>query len=188
MKKLFVLIVFLAVVLCAVNAFAAAQTIAVTATVPSTSGLSVTINKVVGSTWTTASSIAFGNLVWNSTASMFLPSDGGYYVVDVDVTNNATSWTLTHNRTPLAFGTNKLDSNVNVSFYKQTSSSVGTLLSKLSFDASNNQAFTKTALSGAWLRIYYGIATGSSDATGVTPIGATAAAGTYTGSVTLTLA
>jgi len=118
---------------------------------------------------------------------MFLPSDGAYYVLDVSVDSNASSWTLTHTRTSLASGSNTLDDNVNVTFYNKTGSSTEALLQKVSFDNSNNVAYTNSTLTNKWLRIYYGIATGSDDATGVSIIGSSAAAGTYTGSVTLTL-
>ncbi len=189
MKRFFVFILFLALVFCASGAFASSsQTVTVSATVPTTAGLSVTINKVVGSTWNAASSIAFGTLAWDSTNQLFKPADDSYYVLDVDVTDNSgTTWTLTHTRQSLASGTNKLDDNLNVTFYKQTSSSSGTQLSKVSFDDSDNVAYSKTSLSGGWLRIYYGIATGSGDASGVTTLGASTVAGTYTGSVTITL-
>jgi len=38
-----------------------------------------------------------------------------------------------------------------------------------------------------WLRIYYGIGTGSGDVTGVTPVTLAQPVDTYSGSVTLTL-
>jgi hypothetical protein len=82
-----------------------------------------------------------------------------------------------------------------VTFVKQTSSTVGTELQKVSFGDSQNIAYTKAQLAGGWLRIYYGVGTGEvdsvtklgKDAPGVTPIGLDTPAGTYTGSVTLTL-
>jgi hypothetical protein len=66
---------------------------------------------------------------------------------------------------------------------------VSSELSKFSFANSNSKAFTKAQLAGGWLRIYYGIGTGEAgkDAAGVTPIGLDTPAGTYAGSVTITL-
>jgi hypothetical protein len=187
MKKLFILGVFLAVAFCAVNAFAAtSQTVNVSATVPTTNGLSISIHKIVGSTWSDASAISFGTLVWNSTNSMFLPADGEYYALDVNVTNNSSSWTVTHTRNSLASGSNNMDNNVNVTFVKATDTDESQL-QKVSFNNSQGVAYAKSALSGGWLRIYYGIATGSGDASGVSILGASTVAGTYTGSVTLTL-
>ncbi|MDD5561470.1 MAG: hypothetical protein PHT50_05015 [Candidatus Omnitrophica bacterium] len=191
MKNLLICcIVFVVVVFCVTNAWAAAsQTVSVNATVPTMAGgLSVTVSKVVGSVWTTASSISFGTLIWDNTNKIFLPNC--YYAVDIGVTDNSgTVWTLTHTRVNLAGQGTNLNGKVNVSFNKQTSSSVGTELAKYSYANSQNIAYTKTQLSGGWLRIYYGVGTGEAgkDATGVTPIGLDTPAGTYTGSVTITL-
>jgi len=189
MKKLFIAVVFLAAVLCAANVFAAGvtQSIGVTATIPSTASMTVTVSKIVSSTWTTTSEIAFGSLSWDSVNKMFLPSDGGYYAVDIVVNDTASTWTLTHTRSSLASGLSTLDNNVNVTFCNKTSSSAETTLSKVSYANSDNVAYTNSILTNSWLRIYYGIATGSSDASGVSTIGSGAIAGTYSGTVTLTL-
>jgi hypothetical protein len=188
MKKLFTLTVLLAVVFCAANVFAAlTATVPVTATIPSENALSVTVSKVVGSTWTDAISVAFGDLEWDSTNSMFVPQNGTYYVVDVDIDSNASTWTVTHTTSSLSSGLEDLDDHVIVSFYNQTASSTGTLLAKYSFGNSNNKAYTNSQLTNSWLRIYYGIATTSDSSIGVTPIGSDVGSGDYTGSVTLTL-
>jgi hypothetical protein len=188
MKKLFILGVFLAVAFCAVNAFAAtSQTVNVSAIVPTVNGLSVSVHKIVGTVWTTASAVEFGTLTWDSENNIFLPSDGAYFVLDATVSNNlGATWTITHNRNSLISGSNNIDDNVNVTFVKATDTTESQL-QKVSFSNSQGVAYDKSALSGGWLRIYYGIATGSSDASGVTPLGASTVAGTYTGSVTLTL-
>lgn len=166
------------------------KTVVVKAEVPQQNSLSVTVSKIVGSSpWVIKTSIDFGKLIFDDVNSIFVPSDGGYYAVDVGVNSNAPSWTLTHTISSVANGSEKLDNNINVSFMKQsTTNPAGTLIEKVSFASSNNKAYTKaTFSSGQWLRVYYGIATGSGDATGVEPIGATKASGTYTGSITLTL-
>ena len=190
MKNIFICMVFVVVVFYAINSWAAvSQTVTVNATIPTmTGGLSVTVSKVTGTVWTTASSISFGTLIWNKTNNIFLPTS--YYAVDIGVTDNTgTAWTVTHTRASLANGTNNLDNKVNVSFNKQTSSTVGSELNKVSFNNSNNKGYTKAQLTGGWLRIYYGVGTGETgkDASGVTPIGLDTPAGTYTGSVTITL-
>ncbi len=190
MKNILICMVFVVVAFCATNAWAASsQTVTVNATVPTvTGGLTVSVSKVTGDVWTAASSISFGTLVWDTVNKIFLPAS--YYAVDVGVTDNSgTAWTVTHTRASLANGTNNLNNKVNVSFNKQTSSTVSTELQKVSFANSNNVAYTKAQLAGGWLRIYYGIGTGESgkDAPGVTVIGLDTPAGTYTGSITITL-
>ena len=193
MKNISICMVLAAVLFCATNAWAIkTQTVTVNATVPTVAtGLTVGISKVTGTVWTAGqTSIGFGSLVYNSLTNIFLPDS--YYAVDIGVTDNTTTaWTVTHTRASLLSGTNSLDSKVNVSFNKQTSSTVGTQLKYTSFGNSNSIAFTKATLLGGWLRIYYGIGTGDPakpDASGVTPIGLDTPAGTYTGSVTITLA
>ena len=81
---------------------------------------------------------------------------------------------------------------MNVTFVQQTPDpNNASTLQYISYASSNNVSYTKTQIgTGNWLRIYYGIGTGDPlkpDATGVTPIGADKPAGTYTGSVTITL-
>ena len=190
MKNILVCMVFVMVAISATSAWAASsQTVTVNATVATiTGGLSVSVSKVTGTVWTAASSISFGTLVWDTVNHIFLPNC--YYAVDVGVTDNSgTPWTLTHTRASLANGTSNLNNKVNVSFNKQTSSTASTELRKVSFGNSNGVAYTKAQLSGGWLRIYYGVGTGEpgADAPGVTPIGIDTLAGTYTGSVTITL-
>ena len=191
MKKMCICMVFATIVFCATSAWAASsQTVTVNATVPTvTGGLSVGISKVTGTVWTDATSISFGTLVLDSVNNIFLPDC--YYAVDIGVQDNSgTVWTVTHTRSSLASGTNNLDSKVNVAFNKQTSGTVGAELQKVSFNLSNNIAYTKTELAGGQLRIYYGVGAGDPakpDATGVTPIGLDTPAGTYTGAVTITL-
>ena len=172
---------------------AVTKNIAVTATVPTLSGgMNVTISRIRASddVWESSSStnpIAFGTLALDSVNNIFTSSY--YYAVDVGVTDNSgTVWTLTHTRTSIANGANNLDSNVNVTFMKQTSATATTTeLRKVTYLGSNNIAYTKTQLNGGWLRIYYGIATGSGDASGASPIGLDKVAGTYTGQATITL-
>jgi len=184
--------VFVVVAFCATSAWASPNptTVTVNATIPTMAGgLNVSVSKVVGTVWTAASQISFGTLVWDTVNNIFLPNC--YYAVDIGVTDNSGNpWTITHTRSSLLGpGGANIDDKVNVSFNKQTSSTVGTELAKYSFGNSNSKAFTKATLLNGWLRIYYGVGTGEpgKDAPGVTPIGLGTAAGTYTGSITITL-
>ncbi len=183
------------VVFCAAGAWAASsQSINVNASIPTmTGGLSVTVSRVNGlgsAIFTPASSIDFGSLTWDTVNHIFLPEN--YYAVDIGVTDNSgTAWTITHTRTSLAGNGNNLDNKVNVSFNKQTSATVSSELQKVSYGNSQSISYTKAQLAGGWLRIYYGVGTGDPtkpDATGVTPIGLDTPAGTYNGTVTITLA
>lgn len=162
----------------------------VTAYVPQQNGLTVTVSKVIGTTFSTATTIGFGNLVFDTVNKIFTTSDASYYAVDVGCNSNAADWTIMHTVTSLANGTSNLDYNVNVTFMKQTSSTVGAQIgSILSYAGSNNRAFTKTQMAGGWLRVYYGLGTGvvGKDAADVTPVPATKTFGNYAGRVTFTL-
>ena len=191
MKNILMSMVLIVVVFFATSVWAAqTKVVNVTASIPVMSGgLSATVNKIVGTTWTPATAISFGTLVWDSVNSIFLPPM--YYAIDVGVVDNSgTAWTVTHTRTSLANGSANLNDKVNVSFNKQTDSLTSTNLKYVSYGNSSNVSYTKAALSGGWLRIYYGIGTGDPDkldAPGVTPIGLDAASGNYTGTVTITL-
>lgn len=191
MKNILRCMVFVVVAFCATSAWASeSSTVTVNATVPvKAGGLTVTVSKVIGTTWSSASSIGFGSLVWDSTNKIFLPNC--YYAVDVAVEDNTGSaWTVTHTRASLAHGTDDLNDKVNVSFVKKVATGTEVVDKLRSFTDSQSVAYTKAQLGSGWLRIYYGIGTGNPlkpDATGVTPIGLDTPAGTYTGSVTITL-
>ncbi|MCM8782965.1 MAG: hypothetical protein NC909_01010 [Candidatus Omnitrophica bacterium] len=164
--------------------------ITVKATVPQQSGLQVTISRinVPGDTWVPGvTSIDFGTLTYDSTYNIFRANC--YYALDIGVTSNSLSWTITHTANSIlrSGGTENLNNNVNVVFMKQTSDTSATQIAKVNYAASNGYTISKSQVSPGWLRIYYGIATGSGDASGVTPIGATTTPGTYQGSIVLTL-
>lgn len=165
------------------------KTYQVRAVIPAQNTLSVAISKVIGTTFTAATSVDFGSLVLDTTNNIFKTSDDSYYSVDVGINSNAANWTVTHAISNFANGTVNLNNNVNVTFMNQTSSTSGTQLAKLSYTGSNGKVINKADITtGGWLRIYYGLGTGSGDATGVLPIPATQTSGTYVGTVTLTLA
>lgn len=195
MKKIFKVILSLVMVL-VLNTLcfaAATKTVNVTATVPNMTGvLNVTVSQIdaITNVWLQSGAnlpIAFTTLDWDSTSNIFRAKY--YYAVDIGVLDNTgTEWLLTHTRSSIQKDAiNNLDNNVNVSFVKQLTSNTDSQLQKVSYANSNNIGYGKTALSGGWLRIYYGIAAGSNDAVGVEPIGIGKPAGTYSGAVTITL-
>jgi hypothetical protein len=195
MKKLMLVAVFLVLALSigAVSAFSQGYTkeekIDLRARIPQQNGFDVAINRIQGSTWSSRSTVDFGDLYFDNTNNIFLSNY--IYAVDLGVTANLLNWSLKHTRTSLAnasVGAN-LDNNINVSFVKQLSSIVDEPLEKVTYQNSDNKIFTKGQLADGWLRIYYGIATGeaSNDAPGALPITAAKPAATYTGKVTLTL-
>jgi hypothetical protein len=185
---LFVAVMFVLAIL--VSAFAQVSTpsIPVTASIGGQNSINVTINRIVNTTWTTASSIAFGLLSYNSTNRIFTAP--AYYALDVNIASNAANWTVTHTANTIGDGLgNNLDSNINVGFVRQTGNTTFTNLTNgyVSYSNSTAKSYTSSALSGGWLRIYYGLGTGSGDYAGVTPITTAKPAGNYTGSVVLTL-
>ena len=199
MKNILRCMVFVVVAFCATNVWAATKTVPVSATIPAvTGGLTVGISKITGTgvtaLWTkNQTSISFGTLVWDPKLFMFKPAS--YYAIDIGVTDNSVGgWILTHTRADLAGQGTNLNNKVNVSFYKETDPlgvEPGTILgSKMSFQDSQSMIFNNTELAGGWLRVYYGIGTADPadpDADGVTPIGLDTPAGSYTGSVTITV-
>lgn len=169
---------------------AATATRSVRATVPALNqALTLAVSRITPGTpdvWTPATELDFGTLTHDATNHIFRAAVA--YAIDVGVVDNANDWTITHTRTSLKMdAANNLDDNVNVAFVKQTSDTAGTELNKVSFGNSNARSFTKSQLSGGWLRLYYGVAAGSGDATGVVPISETKPSGNYQGTVTLTL-
>ena len=168
----------------------AQTTIDVSATISSTSQLSVDISKIdaVTDLWTIdQSSIAFGTLSFDTANNIFTADS--YYAVDIGVNDNSGSWTLTQTASSVTDGNgNDLDNNINVTFVEQLTSTTDNVLDKLSYAASDGQSYTSSDIAaGSWIRIYYGIETGSSGISGVVPIGIDKPAGTYTGQITLTL-
>ncbi|OGX50151.1 MAG: hypothetical protein A3G37_03655 [Omnitrophica WOR_2 bacterium RIFCSPLOWO2_12_FULL_46_30] len=169
------------------------QTKNVKATVPPLNqSLVLTVSKIIpgaGGTadqWTPATEVDFGTLTHDAVNHMFRAS--AYYAIDCGVSDNTNAWTLSHTRTSLKKdAVDNLDDNVNVAFVKQTTSADGTQLDKKSFKNSNGKAYTKTQLDGGWLRIYYGVADGSTDDDEVTVVPETKPTGSYLGTITLTL-
>ena len=183
----------------------------VTAVVPTlNTGLSVTVTPVQvtgnvfgtpGGNTITLGDPATGQLVPDFANSIF--TSPIYYAVDVAVIDNTGNpWYITTSISSIKRGTttDNLDSNLNVTYVKilTTTDATGkkvetpTQIQKTTFAQSGVSSTTllnSTALSGQFLRIYYGLATGvvANDASGASPILLTKPAGTYTGGVTITL-
>ena len=122
--------------------------------------------------------------------SVFLPADDSYYAADVGV-NGAGPWTINHTVQGADFlsgGDDALGDNVVVTFVKQLDSTTSQQLDQVAIMNANGRTYDSTALSGGWLRVYYGIATGdTSEPSDVTPVAPTQVGRSYSGTVTFTL-
>ncbi len=182
-------------VLCLVAAVPvmAATDIRIAASIGDTHTMNVVLSKVSGGNWSTVSNLTgvgmdFGELTLGGDN---VYRSGTYFVVDAPVTSNHTSWNITHTRSDFQRdASNNLNNNVNVTFVSvnnTTQSETPLSGGYVSYANSNNIQYTNTQLANSRLRIYYGIASGSGDASGVTVITPAKPSGTYTGTVTLTL-
>ncbi|MBL7070137.1 MAG: hypothetical protein ISS27_01540 [Candidatus Omnitrophica bacterium] len=172
----------------------ASKTIEVSAHVPTIGGgFNVNVTRINASTdeWGVPNPnqpIDFQTLVYDAVNGVF--GANYYYAVDIGVLDNSGApWMITHARNSVALDAfNNLDNNINVSFTKESQTAPAINLQKVSYANSQNISFMKSQLTGGWLRVYYGIATGLNDAPGALPIDATKPTGIYQGSVTITLA
>lgn len=164
----------------------------VSATIPAMFGMNVAINRIDSKNtedpkddaWATATGIDFGELSLDPKTSILRAQ---YYgAVDVGAYNNAGGFTLMHEASPMNGPGGTLDEHVNVIFVKQTSDTESSDLSKNAYNKSDI-SYSKDQLSGGWLRIYYGLASGKGDAAGITPVNLEKQLGTYSGTITLTL-
>lgn len=158
------------------------QNIRVSVVIPKISIFNINVVKIEGKDWNSDSQMDFGTLQYDSQYGIFRGS--WYYVIDVGVISNESDWNLTHTSTPITNGIDTLDDNINVVFTKQ-SNTEAVELGKYSFKNSNGISYSKNSLKDGWLRIYYGLATGSNDALGVEPVTLAKAAGRYQGTVTI---
>jgi hypothetical protein len=184
----------IAVLVLGLSSFGIAATdIRIAASIGDTHSMAVALNKVVGSVWTPITNLLglgmdFGALTKG--ADNVFRSDT-YFVMDAPVTSNHPTWTITHTRSNFQRdAANNLNDNVNVKFVKvDNTTNAETQLSSgyVSYANSNSKVYSNTDLTNARLRIYYAIASGSGDATGVSVITTAKASGSYAGTVTLTL-
>jgi hypothetical protein len=189
-----ILIIVTALLLCFHIGVFAATDIRIAASILDAHSMSVVLSKVVGSSWTTITDLVgtgmdFGQLT-KGPDDIYRP--GAYFVIDAPVTTNHPTWTVTHTRTNFQRdASTNLNNNVNVTFVKvANSNSAETQLTNgyVSYGNSNSKTYNQTDLLDSRLRIYYGIANGTTgNASGVTPITSTTPAGNYSGTVTLTL-
>ena len=196
-KKIISILVVIALTLGVTTAQAAqSTTVNVNVGVPTISGgLNLMVYKIEGDgdgSWTDKQTLMNYTLQENRDYNIFESAGKTRYAIDVGVRDNSgTNWTLTHTRSSIKkHATNNLDDHINVTFVKQTDSATGTVDKYVSFADSNNVSYTKSDLDNKWLRVYYGIGMDDPDkpdATGVTPVPLSQAAGTYNGSVTFTL-
>ncbi len=171
----------------------AATTIRIAANIGETHQMNVAVNKVTGTTWTPVSDLLGIGMDFLSltqgTDNVF--RSNSYFVVDAPVTSNRTTWTVTHTRTNFQKdATNNLNGHTNVKFVKvNNADNAETVLSGgyVSYENSNNKVYSASDLTNGRLRIYYALASGSGDATGVSVITTSKPTGSYAGTVTLTL-
>jgi hypothetical protein len=196
MKK----VVVLGVVVLVLGMFSfcfAATSIRIAASIGETHQMNVTLNKVAGLgaapsvvTDLTGSGMDFGALTKGADNNF---RSSIYFFVDAPVVSNKTGWTITHTATDFAKDlSNNLNGNTNVTFVKvDNSTSAETELaanSYISYGAAKTRAaITQSELTGGRLRIYYAMANGSGDASGVSVITTSKPTGSYVGTVTLTL-
>lgn len=228
MKKLqvYLILVMVSFVFCSLAVAQERKTVVVKANIPNLGTvLDVAVSKVMVSDrrWITQPSLEmnFGTLGFD-TRTYTLPgdttarryylfrtgtgpnfTDSFYFAVDIGVIDNSgRSWTITHTPTTISGpGGKNLNNNVNVAFVWAKTGVADQLIERVAYGNSYKQ-FTKSQVpSGAWLRVYYGIASGittttpgfdptrdTPDATGVVPITSEShLAGEYMGSVTITL-
>ncbi|MDO8488539.1 MAG: hypothetical protein Q7S42_00265 [Candidatus Omnitrophota bacterium] len=175
----------------------AATAIRIAAIIGETHQMNVVLSKVAGVgiapvvvTDLAGTGMDFGTLTKNADNNFM---SAAYFYIDAPVVSNKDGWTITHTATDFANSAgNNLNGNANVTFEKvDAATGLGTALAsggKISYAAAKTRApITKSELTGGWLRIYYGLATGSADATGVSVITTAHPTGTYVGTVTLTL-
>jgi len=188
-------------------AVVSAQTIPLTvsASVPLATGLQLTVTpvnattNVFGTSSTTATTIPFGTLTFNTTLGIYLPAN--YYSIDIGTTGGAGSpivaVTYVEGTNPNAVATNGLGTKTTATFVTEALSGTSTVetLSSLGkkrlIDLTGTAGQLSTIPSGSWERVYVGIWTGSTtapaDPSNGKPFTNTDVGGTYTGTLTFTV-
>lgn len=172
-----------------------AATIRIAATVVQSHQMNVTLSRIasVGATPTlvtdlTGAGMDFGTLVKGTDTNLRSPV---YFYIDAPVVSNKPGWTITHTATDFANGAVNLNLNTNVTFMKVSNldnSETALAGNYTSYATAKTRApIAQSTLTDGRLRIYYGLANGSGDATGVVLIPSSQAVGSYVGTVTLTL-
>ena len=182
---------------------AMAQVLTVSASVPSATGLQLTVTPinatsgVLGTSSTTATTIPFGVLTFNTTNNIYLPVN--YYSVLVGTTGGSgtpiVNVTYTEGTNPNNPGTNTngLGTKATATFVTVAGSTetVSSLGKKRLIDLTGTAGELSTIPTGSAEKVYVGIWTGSTvapaDPTNGTPFSNTDIGGTYTGTLTFTV-
>lgn len=189
----------------AVSALAASTTFTVSATVPTATGVSISVSQVNATTnaFTTlaagTTALSFDPMTFNTTNGIYLPNH--YYALDFGVSGGAGNpdVTVTYNEGSNPNGsTNGLGYKSTATFAKEVVGTGGATTEsfltahgpkKRLIDLSGEHV-SYSELTGAYLRIYLGVWTGSTtspaDPTNGQPFTTGDAPGTYTGSLVVT--
>lgn len=178
--------------------WAAVTSFTVSASVPSASGVSITVASVNASTnvFTTlpagTTSLSFDPMAFNPTTLVYLPSV--YYALNFGVSGGSgkpdVSFTYNEGSNPNGGSTNGLGHKSSATFAQETTSGEVLLSAhpkKTLFSLSSEHVAASELATGAYLRVYLGVCTGGSgDPTGCQPFTNSDAAGAYTGSLVAT--
>jgi hypothetical protein len=179
------------------------DTLTVSATIPDASGLQLTVTPVnassgvAGTSSTTATTIPFGTLTFNTTNNIYEPTD--YYTVAIGATGGAgtptvnVTYTEGNNPNNPGTSTNGLGTKATATFLTVASNGAQTVSSlgkKRLIDLTGTAGAMGTPPSGSYEQVDVGIWTGSTtapaDPTNGQPFSNTDVAGTYTGTLTFT--
>lgn len=176
----------------------------VSATVPAATGLQLTVTpvnattNVFGTPSTTATTLPFGTLTFNTTLGIYLPTN--YFAIDIGTTGGAgtpiVNVTYAEGTNPNAVATNGLGTKSVATFVTEavsgstTTETLSSLGKKRLIDLTGTAGQLSTIPSGSYERVYVGIWTGSTtapaDPTNGKPFSNTDVGGTYTGTLTFT--
>jgi hypothetical protein len=174
------------------------QSLTVSASIPTPTSLVLTVNTYnasnnsLVSSSTSATTIPFGTLTFNSTNNVYLPTNyfgvilgtngAGTPIVNVTYSEGANP-----NGSSNGLGTKTMATfvTVNANNNTETTSSIG---KKTLGSLTGTTGELSTIPSGSYEKVYVGVCTGNSgtDATGCAPFTTTDAGGTYTGTLTFT--
>jgi hypothetical protein len=182
------------------TSYAAASTFTMSAIIPTISSVIVSASSVTGTTWAdVGSALNFGQLTLNTFtdgSQAYLPAS--YFAIDVAGYPSGMPTTTQVSYTEGSTGATKLGARANVSFMavtynaatptKPTETAMTAHVKKpLANLATTAETITKTDitnLNAGWLRIYVGLNDGKT--AGYVPFNPADAAGTYTGTLTIT--
>jgi hypothetical protein len=176
----------------------------VSATVPAATGLQLTVTPVnattntFGTSSTTATTLPFGTLAFNSSLGIYLPTN--YFAIDIGTTGGAgtptVNVTYAEGTNPNGVATNGLGTKTTATFVTEavsgttTTETLSSLGKKRLIDLTGTAGQLSTIPTGSFERVYVGVWTGSTtapaDPSNGKPFSNTDAGGTYTGTLTFT--